>query len=65
MWQAGPVSTWSIVAVVVVAWVAVAIVVALVVGRAIKLRDEKERGPRGIPDFVPDDSSSQRPGSDG
>ncbi|MCC3323171.1 hypothetical protein FOB84_18420 [Gordonia bronchialis] len=57
-------STWAIVAVVMVAWFAVAIVVALVVGRAVKLRDEKERGPRGIPDFVPDDSLSQRPGSD-
>ncbi|QGP90292.1 hypothetical protein GKZ92_04830 [Gordonia sp. 135] len=30
-----------------------AAVVAVIVGRAVRLRDEKERGPRGVPDFVP------------
>ncbi|MCH5643975.1 hypothetical protein [Gordonia sp. ABSL49_1] len=37
-------STWAIVLVVVAAWIVVSIVVALVVARAIKIRDEKERG---------------------
>ncbi|MCR8898947.1 hypothetical protein NWF34_18540 [Gordonia sp. GONU] len=46
-------NTWGWILFVVVAWGAVAAVVAVVVGRAVKMRDEKERGPRGVPDFVP------------
>ncbi|MCR5977817.1 hypothetical protein GDN83_08710 [Gordonia jinghuaiqii] len=30
------------------------VVIAVVIGRAVKIRDEKERGPRGVPDYVPD-----------
>ncbi len=59
------VSTWAIVLVVVAAWIVVSIVVALVVARAIKIRDEKERGPSFVPDYVPDDAPSRGPGTDG
>ncbi|AFR47594.1 hypothetical protein KTR9_0949 [Gordonia sp. KTR9] len=28
--------------------------VAVIVGRAVRIRDEKERGPRGVPDYIPE-----------
>ncbi|MEO9326912.1 hypothetical protein [Gordonia aurantiaca] len=44
---------WGWILVVAVAWCILAAVVAFIVGRAVRIRDEKERGPRGVPDFVP------------
>ncbi|MDS1114691.1 hypothetical protein RD149_13020 [Gordonia westfalica] len=46
-------NTWGWIIVVAVGWCVLAAVVAVIVGRAVKIRDEKERGPRGVPDFVP------------
>ncbi|WP_232718600.1 hypothetical protein [Gordonia metallireducens] len=45
--------TWGWIVVGVAGWCVLAAVVAVIVGRAVRLRDEKERGPRGVPDFVP------------
>ncbi|GAB86724.1 hypothetical protein RVF83_10450 [Gordonia rubripertincta] len=46
-------NTWGWIVVGVAGWCVLAAVVAVIVGRAVRLRDEKERGPRGVPDFVP------------
>ena len=36
------------------AWCVVSAAVAVIVGRAVWIRDEKERGPRVVPDYIPE-----------
>lgn len=36
------------------AWCVVSAAVAVIVGRAVRIRDERERGPRGVPDYIPE-----------
>lgn len=47
-------AVWGWILIVGGAWCVVSATVAVIVGRAVRIRDDRERGPRGIPDYVPE-----------